>query len=99
MKRDNLVGHRVARKKTKTLAYLKGNCRRPWGDALAFHRNALQHLQIELYHALVLLIRARRVGRNVGGRSARFDELVVDEVMSELFAAHVGRHAALEFRV
>ena len=38
----------------------------------------LDSLKIQFYHALVLLVRARRVGRDVGRSIARFDEFVLD---------------------
>ena len=60
---------------------------------MTFQGNAVQCLQVELYHALVLLVRARRVGRDVGRSIARFDEFVLDEITFDFFAADVGKHA------
>ena len=56
----------------------------------------MQCLQVELYHAVVLLVRARRVGRDVGRSIARFDEFVLDEITFDFFAADVGKHAAID---
>jgi len=52
--------------------------------------------KIQFYHALVLLVRARRVGRDVGRSIARFDEFVLDEITFDFFAADVGKHAAID---
>jgi hypothetical protein len=52
--------------------------------------------KIQFYHALVLLVRARRIGRNVGGGIACFDEFVLDEITFDFFATDVGKHAAID---
>jgi len=45
----------------------------------------------------MLLIRARRVGRNIGGGIACLDELVLNQVMFDFFAADVSQHMAVDF--
>jgi len=52
-------------------------------------------LQIELYDALVYLVRTRRVGWNVGCGIACFDEFVLDEITFDFFAADVRQHLAV----
>src|SRR5262245_27267646 len=66
-------------------------------DAVTFQGNAGQRLQVEFYHALVLLVRAWRVGGNIGCRIARFDEFVLDEITFDFFAADVGKHLAVDY--
>ena len=50
----------------------------------------LDSSKIEFDHALVLLVRARRVGWDVGRGIARLDEFVLDQIMFDFFAADVG---------
>src|SRR5262249_6204459 len=50
-----------------------------------------------LHHALVLLVRTRRIGGNIRGSIARLDELVVDQVLFDFLAANVGKHAPVDF--
>src|SRR4030095_4862329 len=66
-------------------------------DAVTFQGNAVQRLQVEFYHSLVLLVRAWRVGRDVGRSIARFNDFVLDEITFDFFAADVGKHAAVDF--
>ena len=56
----------------------------------------LDSSKIEFYHALVLLVRARRVGRDIGRSIACFDEFVLDEITFDFFAADVGKNAAID---
>jgi hypothetical protein len=56
----------------------------------------VQRLQVQFYDALVWLVRARRVGRNVGRSIARFDEFVLYEIMFDFFAADVDEHATID---
>lgn len=65
-------------------------------DAVAFHRNAVQRLQIQLHRALMLLIGARCVCRDVGYRIACLDKLVVDQVAFDFLAADVGQHLSVD---
>ena len=64
---------------------------------MTFQGNAVQRLQVEFYHAFVLLVRAWRIGGNIGRRIARFDEFVLDEITFDFFAADVGKHAAVDY--
>ena len=66
-------------------------------DAVTFQGNAVQRLQVEFYHALVLLVRACRVGGDIGRSIARFDKFVLDEIMFDFLAADVGEHVAVDY--
>ena len=52
--------------------------------------------KIEFYDAVVLLVGARRVGRDLGLGIARFDEFVFDEIVFDFFAADIGKHLAVD---
>ena len=61
-----------------------------------FRGTVLQCLQVEFHNAVVLLVGARRVGRDLGRGIAGFDEFVLDEIMLDFFAADVGEHVAVD---
>ena len=63
-------------------------------DAMAFHRNALQ---IQFYHAFVLLGRTRRVGGDIGCGVAWPDELMVDQISFDFLATDIGQHLPVYF--
>jgi hypothetical protein len=64
---------------------------------VTFQGNAVQRLQVEFYHALVLLVRAWRVGGDIGGSIACLDEFVLDEITFDLFAADVGKYVVVDY--
>jgi len=43
------------------------------------------------------LSRARRVQRHIGLRWARLDELIVDQILLDFFAADIGQHLTVDF--
>jgi hypothetical protein len=73
------------------------NCNESAEAGRTFQGNAKRPLQVEFYDALVLLVRARSIRRDIRRSIARFDKFVLDEIMFDFFAADVGKHAAVDY--